>query len=85
VDPNARTTASFVPAHVVGRLRGGRVTDRELLFALNGSVVASAPSFAAVNGFNFSVMLPPDAFRAGANRLEIFEWLGGLQARRIYG
>jgi hypothetical protein len=85
VDPSARTTASFVPAHVVGRLRGARATGRRLLFALNGFVVASAPSFAAVNGFNFSVMLPPDAFRTRANRLEIFEWLGGLQARRIYG
>jgi hypothetical protein len=48
-------------------------------------VVATAPSFASVNKLNFSAMLPPDAFRLGPNRLEIFEWLGGLKARRIYG
>lgn len=81
----ARTTASFVPAHVTGHLRGGRAAGHKLLFALNGTVVASAPSFAPVNGFSFSAMLPPAAFHDGANKLEIFEWLGGLSARRIYG
>jgi hypothetical protein len=81
----ARTTASFVPAHVFGRLRGGRATGQKLLFAVNGTIVATAPSFKPVNGFNFSAMLPPHAFHDGVNRLEIFEWLGGLQARRIYG
>jgi hypothetical protein len=30
-------------------------------------------------------MLPPDAFRTGTNQLEIFDWLGGRRARRIYG
>lgn len=81
----ANTTAAFVPAHVFGKLRGGRVSGNRLLFAINGSVVATAPSFAPVNGFNFSAMLPPSAFHEGANRLEIFEWLGGQQARQIYG
>jgi Sulfatase len=83
--PEAQASASFVPAQLTGRLRGGRAAGRKLLFALNGSVVASSPSFRAVNGINFSAMLPPDAFRPGANRLEIFEWLGGLSARPIYG
>ncbi|HEX6712395.1 MAG TPA: sulfatase-like hydrolase/transferase [Thermoleophilaceae bacterium] len=81
----ARTTASFLPAQVSGRIRGGRTSGHTLLFALNGTVVATAPSFAPVNGYSFSAMLPPDAFHLGANRLEIFEWLGGLEARRIYG
>jgi Sulfatase len=85
VTGRAHVTASFVPAHVVGRLRGGRAAGHKLLFALNGTVVATAPSFAPVNGFSYSAMLPPEAFRPGANRLEIFEWLGGVQARRIYG
>jgi hypothetical protein len=80
-----RATSSFVPAHVVGKLRGARASGRALLFAVNGTIVASAPSFAPVNGFNFSAMLPPDAFRLGPNQLEIFESLGGLRARRIYG
>jgi hypothetical protein len=84
-DAGVRTSPAFVPAHVFGRLRGGRATGRTLLFALNGTVVASAPSFASVNKLNFSAMLPPDAFRLGPNRLEIFEWLGGLKARPIYG
>lgn len=84
-DANARTTATFVPAHVFGRLHGGPPAGCRLLFAVNGTVVATAPSFRPVNGFNFSAMLPQDAFHPGANKLEVFEWLGGLRARLIYG
>ena len=84
VAPKMRATLSFVPAHVVGKLRGARASGRNLLFAVNGTVVATAPSFAPVNGFNISAMLPPDSFRLGSNRLQIFESLGGLRARRIY-
>jgi hypothetical protein len=84
---SVRPRSSFLPAEVFGRLLGGSPTGHDLLFALNGTVVATAPSFAPAGGdkLDFSAMLPPDAFRAGANKLEIFEWLGGLSARRLYG
>jgi hypothetical protein len=81
---HVRTRSSFLPALVAGRLRGAR-TGQKLLFALNGTIVASAPTFAPVDGVTFAVMLPPETFRDGANQLEIFEWLGAVQARRVYG
>lgn len=84
---NVRRSSGFVPAQPYGRLSGGRTDGHTLLFALNGTVVATAPSFAAVGPgkWNFSAILPPDAFRTGANRLEILEWLGDQRARRLYG
>jgi hypothetical protein len=81
---HVRTRSSFLPALVAGRLRGAR-TGQKLLFALNGTIVAGAPTFAPVDGVTFAVMLPPETFRDGANQLEIFEWLGAVQARRVYG
>ena len=70
---------SFVPAHLLGRLRGPRPGGRVLAFALNGTVVATAPSYAPMGKTrsSFSVLLPPDAFRRGRNRLEIFEVVRG--------
>ena len=82
---HVRLRANFLPAQAYGALRGGRAAGRRLLFALNGTVVASAPSFSPLGKLNWSAMLPPEAFREGANKLEVFEWLGGRRARRLYG
>lgn len=81
-----RRRSGFLPAQPYGRVTGGRSDGHTLLFALNGTVVATAPSFAAIGPgrWNFSAILPPDGFRDGANRLEIFDWLGGTRARRLY-
>ncbi len=80
-----RSHSSFIPAQAFGRLHGGKAAGHNLLFALNGTVVATAPSFAPVDpgNWSFSVMLSPTAFHDGANRLQIFEWLGGNRARLL--
>jgi hypothetical protein len=84
---NVQPAASFVPAQVFGSLRGPRPQGRTLAFALNGTVVATGPSFKSPHGtrYAFSAMLPPDAFRRGANHLEIFQVLNGRHVRRLYG
>jgi Sulfatase len=84
---HVNTGSGYLPAQVFGSIDGGRRTGRTLAFALNGTVVATAPSFDPPQGTHiaFSAMLPPDAFRRGANTLEIFQVLNGLHVRRLYG
>lgn len=74
-----RVRGRFIPAHVIGRLRGARPGGRILALALNGAVVGTAPTYPPLGklGFGFAAMLPPDAFVRGRNRLEIFEVVGG--------
>lgn len=81
---NVRLRSAFLPALVYGRTAGGLPSNSTLLFALNGKVVATAPSFTPVTGVGFAALLPPDAFRDGVNELQIFESLGGLKARLLY-
>jgi Sulfatase len=71
VDPHS----SFSPSHIAGRLRGADPAGRELAFALNGRIVSTGRSFAALgpHRLNFSSMLPSDAFRRGVNRIDIYE------------
>jgi hypothetical protein len=71
VDPHS----SFSPSHIAGRLRGADPAGRELAFALNGRIVSTGRSFAALgpHRLNFSSMLPSDAFRRGLNRIDIYE------------
>ena len=80
-----KTRSWFLPAQAYGSLSGGDARGHTLAFALNGTVVATAPSFAALPGtkLSFSAMLPPEAFRDGRNRLEIFEVLRGRRVRRL--
>jgi hypothetical protein len=67
--------SSYSPSHVAGRLTGADPNGRELAFALNGRIVSTGRSFAAVgpHRLNFSSMLPPGAFRRGVNRIDIYE------------
>jgi hypothetical protein len=46
-----------------------------LAFALNGRIVGTGRSFAALGPqrLNISSMLPPGAFRRGGNRIDIYE------------
>jgi hypothetical protein len=67
--------ASESPSHIAGRLSGGEPDGHQLAFALNGRIVSTGSSFASIgrNRLNFSSLLPPDAFRSGANRLDVYE------------
>jgi hypothetical protein len=73
-----KVRGDFVPAHLLGRLRGARAPGRVLAFALNGTVVATAPTYGPLGTtrVNFSVMLPPEAFVRGANKVQVFEVAG---------
>jgi hypothetical protein len=70
VDPGASESPSFV----AGRIAGGDPAGHDLAFALDGRIVSTGVSFAALgtHSLNFSSMLPPDAFHAGANQLEVY-------------
>jgi Sulfatase len=67
--------SSYSPSHIAGRLSGADPDGHELAFALNGRIVSTGRSFAALgpHRLNFSSMLPPGAFRRGVNRIDIYE------------
>jgi sulfatase-like protein len=66
----------FVPTQVVGHVRSEGEPGREVAVAVNGTIVAVGNTFELVAGDEgelVSVMAPPSAFRAGRNRVEVFE------------
>jgi Sulfatase len=66
----------FVPTQVVGRVRSEGETGREIAVAVNGTIVGVGSTFELVEGDEgelVSVMVPPSAFRAGRNRVQVFE------------
>jgi Sulfatase len=67
--------SSYLPSHIAGKLNGADPNGRELAFALNGRIVSTGRSFAALgpHQLNFSTMLPPSAFRRGLNRIDIYQ------------
>jgi Sulfatase len=67
--------SGYLPSHIAGELSGADPDGRELAFALNGRIVSTGRSFAAVgpHRLNFSTMLPPRAFRRGRNRIDIYQ------------
>ena len=72
VDPDA----PFVPAHVAGRVRGGGDGGRDVAVAVNGEIVGVGETFTLAEGDEgelVSVLVPPGSFRAGANRVQVFE------------
>jgi sulfatase-like protein len=82
------TKSSFLPANITGRLTGDRARrGLPLALALNGKVVAMGWS-AMLKGDKhvyFSFFAPPDAFRDGANRAEIFAVSAAGTLQRIGG
>lgn len=70
VDPPAPT----VPAEVDGYLRrGGSGALHQVAVALNGRIVATARTISRDQGEYFAALVPPEAFRRGANRVELFD------------
>ena len=68
--------APFLPTQVVGHVRSEGDPGREIAVAVNGTIVAVGTTFelaAGDEGELVSVMAPPDAFRPGRNRVEVFE------------
>lgn len=82
VQPSSGT----VPGHVRGQISGNLPAGSPLAFALNGRVVSTGTSFKAVGrfGVEFASVLPPDGFKAGRNRVDVFAVKGG-ELMRIGG
>ncbi len=73
---NLDPESGFVPTHVVGTVRDGGTTKRNIAVAVNGTVVAVGNTFRLVEGAEgelVSVMVPETAFRKGRNTVEVFE------------
>ena len=73
---NVRPGSGFVPTHVVGTVRGGGTTKRNIAVAVNGTIAAVGNTFTLEEGAEgelVSVMVPETAFREGQNTVEVFE------------
>jgi hypothetical protein len=72
---DVESDSSYSPSHIAGKLSGADPDGRELAFAVNGRIVSTGRSFAAVGPreLNFSTILPPRGLRPGLNRIGIYE------------
>ena len=69
-------SAPVLPALLTGAVRPprGAKTGHKLAVAMNGVVVATTTTFAFGKRWQgFTAMLPPSAFRQGANTIEVFK------------
>ena len=72
---NVRLQSQLQPLKLIGRLTGpGRRRHASVAIALNGTIVATAPTFAIHRhgGQLFSAMLPESALRSGRNVVQVF-------------
>jgi hypothetical protein len=72
VDPRS----VYLPTHIVGRVQRGGGAKRDIAVAVNGTIAAVGNTFTLATGEEgelVSVMVPASAFRAGRNRIEVFE------------
>ena len=68
--------STYLPVHVIGRVRGARHLGRDIAVAVNGRIVAVGNTFQLAQGEDselVSVIVPPASFRQGANDVEVFE------------
>jgi hypothetical protein len=79
VRPDARVAPSFVTGRVDGELAPGT----PLALAVNGRVAGTTRSFERGGETRVAGFVPPDAFRAGSNTLELFAIEGSGVDRRL--
>lgn len=77
---------AFVPSPIQGSISGeGAEPRRALAVAVNGRVAAVCRTFGDT-GTRFSALVPEDAFRPGANRIDLY-WIdegpAGLELRPL--
>jgi len=86
-----RVRSTFIPAFVAGRIRGNRKRGRRnLAVAVNGRIRGVTRTFRLRHRRqeSFALMVPPGAFREGANAVEVFQVgrrRGRYRLRRLYG
>ena len=61
-----------LPAQLTGRISGAGAGRHDLALAVNGRVATVSRSFAWEGEERFSAFAPPQAFRSGRNRVEVF-------------
>ncbi len=61
-----------LPAHLTGRISGAGPGRHDLAVAVNGRVATVSRSFPWKGHESFSAFVPPQAFRPGRNRVEVF-------------
>jgi hypothetical protein len=81
---NVRLASGLVPVNLMGRI-AGRDARRalDLAVAVNGMIVATAPTFSARGRRLFSVQIPDSSLHGGSNRLELFEIAPGSALRPL--
>jgi hypothetical protein len=78
--------SGFVPALITGRISGpGTPGRRDLAVAVDGRIVATAPSFelAGSHTENFSALVPEASFHDGANRVQVLAIGGSPSAPQL--
>lgn len=78
--------SGVVPAHLVGRILGGRSGGgRVIAVAVNGRVAATGRTFTLEGGSGeqFSLLIPERDLRAGSNRLEVLLVEAGTPGRAL--
>jgi hypothetical protein len=81
---NVRLRSGLVPVALMGRISGrdsGRPLD--LAVAVNGTVVATAPTFSTRGLQLFSVQIPESALNDGSNRVQLFAVTRGPALRPL--
>ena len=84
VDP----ASGFIPAQLTGRVRSAAPRKRALAFSVNGRIAAVGESFFLEDDGTerLSALVPPSAYRRGANEVEVLEIEGpgpGLRVRSL--
>jgi hypothetical protein len=80
-----RRSTGSVPVRVMGRLTGrGSTKRRDLAVAVNGTIVATGPTFARRRGSQlFSVLVPEASLREGGNSVKLYALGSGNQLRPL--
>ena len=71
---NVDLRSSFIPVHVVAKVKSPGTPPRDIAVAVNGTISAVGNSFRLATGAGgelVSVLIPPDSLRNGRNRIQI--------------
>jgi hypothetical protein len=72
---NVDPSSPFIPAHVVGEVKGGGDGGRDVAVAVNGKIVGVGQTFKLAVGDAgelISVVVPPESFKAGSNDVRVY-------------
>jgi hypothetical protein len=81
---NVRLSSGLLPVNLMGRISGrdaGKAID--LAVAVNGTVVATAPTFSTLGRRLFSVQIPEASLHEGGNRVQFFAISRGSALRPL--